>query len=220
MIAGAASEDRIRIPGDFHRDLVVGRSVRAIVAGRWARSVCALRGVNTCRRRHARTFLQAAEQYSTVRTRATRILDEAGIRHELLEFEAETHTAAEAAERLGLQPAQLFKTLVLRSDNVKILLVLVPGDQTLNLRSLARHAGAKRVEMVDQSELMRLVGYVKGGVSPIGTKRPCPIFVDKSALTHTHISVSAGIRGLQIWIDPRDLVRVTNARAEDLTGAA
>ena len=148
------------------------------------------------------------------------MLDQAGIRHELREFEAEAHTAAEAAERLGLQPSQLFKTLVVRTDDGKILLALVPGDHALNLRSLARHAGAKRVEMVDQSELMRLVGYIKGGVSPIGTKRPCPTFIDRSALAHAHICVSAGVRGLQIWIDPRDLVRVTNARAEDLTGPA
>jgi Cys-tRNA(Pro)/Cys-tRNA(Cys) deacylase len=155
-----------------------------------------------------------------VRTRATRILDEAGFAYDLLEFEAEAHTAAEAAERLGLRSSQLFKTLVCRTDDRRILLALVPGDREVNLRLLARHAGAKRAEMVDQTELMRLVGYIKGGVSPIGTKRACPTFIDGSALTHDRISVSAGVRGLQIWIAPRDLIRVTAARVEDLTAAS
>jgi Cys-tRNA(Pro)/Cys-tRNA(Cys) deacylase len=146
------------------------------------------------------------------------VLNTAGIAHELLEFEAEVHSAAEAAERLGLRPSQIFKTLVVRADVGKVLLALVPGDQELNLRSLARCAGAKRVEMVDQSELMRSVGYIKGGVSPLGTKRACPTFIDATALEHEHISVSAGVRGLQIWIRPDDLIRATKATVEDLTG--
>jgi Cys-tRNA(Pro)/Cys-tRNA(Cys) deacylase len=152
-----------------------------------------------------------------MRTRATQALNTLRIPYELLEFEAETHTAAEAADRLGIPSEQLFKTLVVRSNEGAILLACVPATNELNLRALARHAGVKRVEMVDAAELMRLVGYIKGGVSPLGTRRRLPTYIDASALRHPQISVSAGVRGLQLWIDPHDLVRATGARVEDLT---
>ncbi|MDR7543509.1 MAG: aminoacyl-tRNA deacylase [Armatimonadota bacterium] len=152
-----------------------------------------------------------------MRTRATAVLESLGIPYELLEFEAEEYTAAEAVERLGLRAAQLFKTLVVRTDQGQVMLACVPADRELNLRALARVAGAKRVELVDASELMRLVGYVKGAVSPLGTRRRCATFIDRSALDHARVSVSAGLRGLQIWLDPRDLARATTARVEPLT---
>ncbi|MDI6771455.1 MAG: aminoacyl-tRNA deacylase [bacterium] len=153
-----------------------------------------------------------------MRTRATRILDALGIHYDLLEFEAEEHTAAEAVERLGISPDQLFKTLVVRSSEGAILLACVPASCELNLRALAHLAGARRAELVDSGELMRLVGYVKGGVSPLATRRSCPTFIDASALQHPRISISAGVRGLQIWIDPRDLVWATGARVEAIAG--
>ncbi|MDQ7840564.1 MAG: YbaK/EbsC family protein [bacterium] len=147
-----------------------------------------------------------------------RILDALGIHYDLLEFEAEAHTAAEAVERLGISPDQLFKTLVVRSSEGAVLLASVPASHELDLRVLARCAGARRVELVDAGELMRLVGYVKGGVSPLATRRPYVTFIDASALQHPRISISAGVRGLQIWIDPRDLVRATGVRVEAITG--
>ncbi len=152
-----------------------------------------------------------------MRTRATQALDALSISYDLLEFEAEAHTAAEAAARLGIPPEQLFKTLVVRSDAGTILLACVPATHELNLRTMARLAGVKRVELVDAAELMRLVGYIKGGVSPLGTRGRLPTCIDASALRHPRISVSAGVRGLQIWIDPRDLVRATGASVLDLT---
>jgi Cys-tRNA(Pro)/Cys-tRNA(Cys) deacylase len=152
-----------------------------------------------------------------MRTRATQALDSLSIPYELLEFDAEAFTAAEAAERLHLAPAQLFKTLVVRADDRRVMLALVPADHELNLRTLARVARVKRVEMVDVAELMRLVGYIKGAVSPLGTRKRYPTFIDRSALDHLRISVSAGIRGVQIWIDPRDLATATGAQVEMLT---
>ena len=125
-----------------------------------------------------------------MRTRAASALERQGIPFEMLEFEAEAFTAAEAAERLGITPACVFKTLVLRTDDGRVLLACVPGDQELHLRTLARIAGAHRVELVDAGDLMRLVGYIKGAVSPIATRRPLPTFVDASAIQHEHISVS------------------------------
>lgn len=151
-----------------------------------------------------------------MRTRATRALDAKRIAYELLEFEAEAYTAAEAAERLNVPPQQIFKTLVVRADDGRVMLACVPGDGELNLRSLARCANVKRVEMVDAAELMRLTGYIKGAVSPLGTRRAYPTYIDRSALDHPRISVSAGVRGLQIWIDPNALVTATGARVEPL----
>ncbi|MDR7481418.1 MAG: YbaK/EbsC family protein [Armatimonadota bacterium] len=153
-----------------------------------------------------------------MRTRATRILDGLGIHYDLLEFDAEDYTAAEAAARLGLAPGQVLKTLVVRADNGPIVIACVPGDADLDLRALARLLGAKRATLVDAGELMRLVGYIKGAVSPLGQRRAHQVFVDSSALRHARISVSAGVRGLQLWMDPRDLVRATAARVEALTG--
>jgi Cys-tRNA(Pro)/Cys-tRNA(Cys) deacylase len=154
-----------------------------------------------------------------MRTRATLALDKLGICYELLEFEARSFTAAEAAERLNLPADQLFKTLVVRADDQTVVLACVPSDQELNLRSLARAAGVKRVEMAEVAELMRLVGYVKGAVSPVATRKAYRVYVDAAALAHPRISVSAGLRGLQIWIDPRDLVRATGACVTSLTDA-
>jgi Cys-tRNA(Pro)/Cys-tRNA(Cys) deacylase len=151
------------------------------------------------------------------RTRATQALDSLGVLYELLEFEAHDHTAAEAARRLQIATSQVFKTLVVRADSGQVVLALVPGDHELNLRALARAAGVKRVEMVDASELVRLVGYIKGAVSPLGTKRSYPTYIDRSALDHARISVSAGVRGLQIWIDPQNLIRAAGAKVEALT---
>ncbi len=153
-----------------------------------------------------------------MRTRAAAALERLGIPYELLEFEAESFTAKEAAERLGLPPEQILKTLVVRADDGRVVLACIPGSEELNLRALARLLGARRVEMVDAADLMRLVGYIKGAVSPLGTRRSWPTYIDASVLRHARVSVSAGVRGLQVWIDPRDLVRATGARVETLTG--
>ena len=155
-----------------------------------------------------------------MRTRAAAALERHGIPFELLEFEAEAFTATEAAERLGITLERVFKTLVLRTDDGRVLLACVPGNHELHLRTLARVAGAHRVALVEAVDLMRLVGYVKGAVSPVATRRPCPTFIDGSALDHERISVSAGERGLQLWMDPRDLIRATGARVAALTSAA
>ncbi len=153
-----------------------------------------------------------------MRTRATKTLEELGIPYELLEFEAEEFTAAEASARLHIPRAQVFKTLVLRSDSGAVMLACAPGDRELSLKALARAAGARRVEMVEARELMRLTGYVKGAVSPLGTRHGYPTYIDSSALRHPWICVSAGVRGLQIRIEPSRLEKATGARAVELTG--
>lgn len=152
-----------------------------------------------------------------MRTRAAQALDRLEIPYELLEFEPKLFTAKEAAERLGLPLEQVYKTLVVRADDGRILVACVPAPAELNLRAFARVIGARRVEMADPEELRRLVGYIKGAVSPLGLRRPYPVYIDATAMRFDRISVSAGVRGVQIWIDPRDLVRATEARTAALT---
>ncbi|HQZ55012.1 MAG TPA: YbaK/EbsC family protein, partial [Thermoflexales bacterium] len=117
----------------------------------------------------------------------------------------------------------LFKTLVVRGERRGVMLALVSGERELSLRKLAQAAGDKRVEMVDVAELPRLTGYLKGGCSPLGIKvggrTGYPTFIDASAFSHERISISAGLRGVQVLLDPRDLARLTNATKADLTDA-
>jgi Cys-tRNA(Pro)/Cys-tRNA(Cys) deacylase len=95
-------------------------------------------------------------------------------------------------------------------------MALVPGDGTLDLRKLAHVMGDKRAEMVDPSELPRLTGYIRGGVSPLGGRRSYPTYLDRSAFDHERICVSAGVRGVQIQLAPSDLARLTGATTADI----
>ena len=151
------------------------------------------------------------------KTKAIEILDKAGIAYELRSFEASAFTAEEAAEKMSLPPDDIWKTLVARGERTGVLMAIVPGPRNLSLRKLAQVAGDKRAEMVDVSELQRLTGFLKGGVSPLGGRREYPIYVDQSIHQHARVSISAGQRGLQILIAPDDLIRVTHATVADLT---
>ena len=157
------------------------------------------------------------------RTKALDALAAAKVAHEVREFEAGEFTAEETARELGLPLAILFKTLVVRGERRGVMLALVSGERELSLRKLAQAAGDKRVEMVDVAELPRLTGYLKGGCSPLGIKvggrTGYPTFIDASAFSHERISISAGLRGVQVLLDPRDLARLTNATKADLTDA-
>lgn len=150
-------------------------------------------------------------------TRAMELLEAARIPYEVRTFESDGFTpATEAAERLGIPPGTMFKTLIVRGERRGVVLALVPGEGTLSLRKLAHHMGDKRAEMVDATEITRLTGFVKGGVSPLGGKRAYPVFLDQSSLQHPRIAVSAGIRGLVLLLAPTDLARITRASMADL----
>lgn len=150
------------------------------------------------------------------RTRALDILAQAGVPHEAREFAATDFTAEEVAEKLGLPLATVFKTLLVRGERSGLAFALTPGDARLSLSKLARAMGDKRAEMVDVDDLFRLTGYLKGGCSPLGAKRTLPVFIDRSAMAHARICVSAGLRGLQVLIAPDDLQRVARAVVADI----
>ena len=147
------------------------------------------------------------------KTNAARLLDAAGIQYSLVPYEVdEEHLeAAHVAAMLGEEIDRVFKTLVLRGDRTGPFVCVIPGSLELDLKVAARIAGNKSCEMLHVKELLPLTGYIRGGCSPIGMKKSFPTFIHESALLYDSIFVSAGIRGLQICIAPRDLISFTEA---------
>ncbi len=148
------------------------------------------------------------------KTNAARFLDGLKIDYKLVEYEVdESDLSAESvAKKVNLPPGQVFKTLVARGDKTGVLMACIPGNAELDLKAMAAVSGDKKVEMVRVNEIQQLTGYVRGGVSPIGTKKRYPIFLDETAVNFPFISISAGVRGCQIFISPGDLVRTLDIK--------
>lgn len=147
-----------------------------------------------------------------MKTRAAQALDKLGIPYEIREFDEEELGADEVAEKLQIPLVQVFKTLVVRGDRTGVILACLPGTLTLSLKALARVSGNRKVEMVEKDEILRLTGYIRGGVSPLGGKKDYPVFLNQSALEQSIVSVSAGMRGMQVFLTPPDLLRATQAK--------
>jgi Cys-tRNA(Pro)/Cys-tRNA(Cys) deacylase len=147
-----------------------------------------------------------------MKTRAAQALDNMGIAYEIREFQEEELGADEVAEKLHIPLAQVFKTLVVRGDRTGVILACLPGTMTLGLKALAKVSGNRKAEMVEKDEILRLTGYIRGGVSPLGGKKDYPVYLDQSALEQPIVSVSAGMRGMQLFIKPLDLARATRAK--------
>ena len=146
-------------------------------------------------------------------TPATRAAQAAGIEHALHEYVHEPGAdsyALEAAEALGIDPARVFKTLVVAVGET-LTVCIVPAAATLDLR-----AAGKRAAMAPTERAERVTGYVAGGISPLGQRRALPTLVDDSALAHPTVFVSAGRRGLELELAPTDLVRLTDAAVRRL----
>ena len=149
----------------------------------------------------------------TQKTNAARLLDQMGIRYELREYEVDPEDlAAEAvAARIGLPPGQLFKTLVAQGDRHGIYMAVIPGDTELDLKALASATGERKVHLLPVKDLQKLTGYIRGGVTALAAKKPYPVYADRSIERFDTISISAGVRGLQILLAPADYLKVTNA---------
>jgi Cys-tRNA(Pro)/Cys-tRNA(Cys) deacylase len=143
------------------------------------------------------------------KTNAVRFLDSLKINYKLCEYEIEESdlSAESVARKVNLPLEQVFKTLVARGDKTGVLMACIPGNVELDLKAVAAVSGNKKVEMVPMKEIQQLTGYIRGGVSPIGTKKHYPIFLDESAMRFPSISISAGARGSQIFISPEDLIK-------------
>lgn len=148
------------------------------------------------------------------KTNAARILDQAKIGYELKEYAVDESdlSAINVAHKMGFPIEQVYKTLVARGDKTGVLLACIQGDHELNLKALASLSGNKKVEVVTLKEVQPLTGYIRGGVSPIGTKKKYPVFIDAIITEQESISISAGMRGLQVILRPQDLINVTQAQ--------
>ena len=147
------------------------------------------------------------------KTNAARLLDAAGISYTLVPYEVdEEHLeASHVAEQLGEDLDRVLKTLVLRGDKNGLFVCVVPGSMEVDLKVAARISGNKNCAMIHVKELLPLTGYIRGGCSPIGMKKPLPTFIHESALLWDTIYISAGVRGLQICIDPQELIDFVGA---------
>ena len=149
-------------------------------------------------------------------TPATVALTRAGIEFRLHEYAHDPRAESyglEAAAALGLDPARVFKTLMATVDG-RLAVAVVPVSGQLDLKALARALGASRAAMAEVAAAERATGYVAGGISPVGQRRPHPTVLDSTALDHATVFVSAGRRGLDLEIAPADLVRITEAITE------
>jgi Cys-tRNA(Pro)/Cys-tRNA(Cys) deacylase len=152
------------------------------------------------------------------KTNAMRMLDAAGISYGTKVYEVDEGdlSGETVARRIGLSTDEVFKTLVLRSAAGEVVVACLPVSAELDLKALAAAAGCKSVEMAPLKDLLPLTGYVRGGCSPIGMKKPYAVFLDETALLHDRIAVSAGVRGLQLTISPADLAGYVGARICDI----
>lgn len=153
------------------------------------------------------------------KTNAMRQLEAAGIAYEALAYECDgkNFDGELVAEQVGLSPAEVYKTLVVRGENNRIVVCCVPVNAKLDLKALAADANCKRLEMIQQEELPALTGYLRGGCSPIGMKKQYPTFIDQAVLSLENVAVSAGVRGLQLWLQPQGLLLHTNAKTGQYT---
>jgi len=148
-----------------------------------------------------------------VKTNAVRLLERAGIAFRLLQYayDEDDLAAERVARALRLPERQVFKTLAVQGDQKQVLLALIPAGTELDLKALAAASGSRSCHLLPLREVQPVTGYVRGGVSPIGTRKPLATFIDESALAQTEVSISAGLRGWQILIAPADLIRFTGA---------
>jgi Cys-tRNA(Pro)/Cys-tRNA(Cys) deacylase len=159
----------------------------------------------------------SSRQRATGGTPATQVLARDGAPHTLHAYDHDPTArerglsfGMEAALALGLEPAQVFKTLLADVDG-RLVVAVVPVDRSLDLKALAAAVRGKRAVMAEPADAERATGYVVGGISPLGQRRPLPTVVDASALEWPTMLVSAGRRGLDVELAPADLVRLTSA---------
>ena len=152
------------------------------------------------------------------KTNAARLLDKAKISYNLIpyEFDENDLAAQHVADSLGQDIAKVFKTLVLHGDKTGYIVCVIPGDKEVDLKGLAKVSGNKKVEMIPMKDLLSVTGYIRGGCSPIGMKKRFPTFIHSSATEHDVIYVSAGVRGLQVEINPEDLISYVQATVADV----
>lgn len=155
---------------------------------------------------------------STRKTNAARFLDKHQIIYELISYEVDENdlSATHLAAQLGQDPSRIFKTLVLHGDRSGYFVCLIPGDAEVDLKKAAKASGNKNCALIPLKDLLPITGYIRGGCSPLGMKKPFPTYIHQKAEAFSSIYVSAGQRGLQLLLAPKDLLCVTQATMVDI----
>jgi len=162
--------------------------------------------------------VKPAQKTAVQKTNAARLLDQMGIDYELRQYEVDVHdlAAETVAAKIGLPAKQVFKTLVARGDRHGICMAVIPGDQELNLKALASTAMERKMQLVPVKELQELTGYIRGGVTALAAKHNYPVYVDETIELFDVVSISAGVRGLQILIAPGEYLRAIRGKIAGL----
>lgn len=152
------------------------------------------------------------------KTNAARLLDRAKIAYRLVPYTVDESNlaATHVAEELGEDIATVFKTLVLRGDRTGHFVCVIPGDKEVDLKRAAKVSGNKKADLIPMKELLPTTGYIRGGCTPIGMKKPFPTFIHSTCLQFDTIYISAGVRGLQIAINPNALIEFIGACVQDI----
>jgi Cys-tRNA(Pro)/Cys-tRNA(Cys) deacylase len=147
------------------------------------------------------------------KTNAMRLLDAKKYKYEIAEYPVDEDdlSAVSAAAKTGQDIRRIFKTLVLIGDKTGYLVACIPGERELDLKTLAKVSGNKKVEMIPMKDLEKITGYIRGGCSPLGMKKLYPTYIDESSMEFPTILISGGKRGLQIELEPEKLGKMLNA---------
>ncbi|MDL2262195.1 Cys-tRNA(Pro) deacylase [Bacteroidales bacterium OttesenSCG-928-I21] len=152
------------------------------------------------------------------KTNAVRILDKHNISYELIPYVVDENdlSAVHVAEQLNEPVECVFKTLILRGDKSGVFVCIIPGAEEVDLKKAAKTTGNKNSEMIAMKELLPLTGYIRGGCSPLGMKKNYPTLIHETCVDYPFIYISAGVRGLQIKLNPTDLIETIKAETADL----
>lgn len=152
------------------------------------------------------------------KTNAVRLIERLGIEYELAHYELglDEFTATAVAHLIGMDPAAVFKTLLVRGERHGPCFAVVAADRDLDTKSLARHHGERRMELVPLDQVEPLTGYRRGGVTAIGSRKQYPVYLADSAMDHGLIGVSAGVKGVQMKLSPIDYRTATSATVVNL----
>lgn len=156
-----------------------------------------------------------------MKTNGARFLESLNIPFELREYEVDPEdlSAITVAKKIGMPAEQVFKTLLTAGGAGVYVFAVVPGNAELDFKKLARAAGLRKAEMVSLKDVQPLTGYIRGGVTVFGARKPFPVFVDETAILFDKISVSAGTRGTQLILSPEDYLRAAAALGEPVETA-
>lgn len=147
------------------------------------------------------------------KTNAARLLDRAKIAYEIIPYVVDENNlaATHVAEQLSEPIECVFKTLVMKGDKTGHFVCVIPGDHEVDLKAAAKISGNKKADLIPMKELLPTTGYIRGGCTPIGMKKQFPTFIHESAQEHEFIYISAGVRGLQLKLSPKDLANYVGA---------